>query len=105
MQTDDYSNMWRGHRIILPEVREKDIKLCADCRFLVEIQGKEESRFGCVQGIEKYGKLYKRVPETIHVMEILREHGKEGLQAILKRGCPEKQACGLFMQRLRHRIV
>lgn len=101
----DYNNIWHGHRIILPEAREKDTKRCADCRFFIEIQGKEENRFGCVQGIEKYGKLYKRVPERIHVMEILRVQGSEGLQAILDRGDPEKQACGMFLPRLSNKRV
>lgn len=99
----DYNRIWQGHRIILPEVREKENKCCAECRFFVEIQGKEENRFGCVQGIAGYGKLHKRVPERIHVMEILRTHGTAGLQEILKRGSPENQACGMFLPKLKRK--
>lgn len=95
------NRLWEGHRIILPEMREKVTRRCADCRFLVKIQGKEEARWGCVVGLPGYGTLERAVPETLHAAEVLRVVGKEGLAEALSRGNPEAQACGLFLPRKR----
>ena len=96
-----YNNkLWEGHRMILPEMREKAVRSCGDCRFSVEIQGQEETRWGCVAGIPRYGSLERRVPRKIPVREVLGLAGREGLEEILLRGCPWSQACGLFRTRL-----
>ncbi|MGB9804029.1 MAG: hypothetical protein ACPLRU_07770 [Desulfofundulus sp.] len=95
------NRLWESHRIILPEMRDRAIRKCTDCRFLVKIQGREEVRWGCVVGLPGYGSLQKTVPETLHVVEVLRVVGKEGLREVLSRGKPEAQACGLFLPKCR----
>lgn len=93
------NKLWEGHRIILPEMREKAVHTCRDCRFFVEIQGRWESRSGCVAGIPRYGTLERRVPPMIHALEILQMAGRDGLQAALEGGHPDNPACGLFRPR------
>lgn len=93
------NQLWESHRIILPEMREKAIRRCADCRFLVRIRGREEVRWGCVVSLPGYGTLQKTVSETLHVVEVLKVAGKEGLREVLSRGNPDAQACGLFLPR------
>ncbi|HHW29641.1 MAG TPA: hypothetical protein GXX21_08820 [Syntrophomonadaceae bacterium] len=94
-----YNNnkLWEGHRVILPEFREKVIYKCRDCRYHILIQGKEELRQGC---IEKYKELWSRPPEKIEVLVLLKLVGEEGLQEILSRANPEAQSCGYFRRKL-----
>ena len=99
------NRLWEGHRIILPEMREKAIKHCRDCRFLVKIRGREEVRWGCVVGLPRYGTLERAVPEELHAAEVLEEVGKEGLAEVLTRGKPEARACGLFLPRCRKKAL
>lgn len=82
--------------MLLPEMRHKASHRCRDCRFLIRLRGREETRWGCVAGIKKYGTLEKRVPKEIHVLEVLKLVGREGLEAALSRGNPDAQACGQF---------
>lgn len=90
------NKLWESHRFFLPELRDK-LVLCRECYFHVTIKGREESRPGCVVGIEDYATLKKRVPKVISGLELLRSVGKEGLQEIIKRGSePDKNACGLY---------
>lgn len=96
----DGNKLWESHRIVLPEMREIIVSRCGECRFFVQIQGQEEIRCGCVAGIERYRRLHRRVPERIHVVELLKLAGKEGLQKILEHGDPEERACGMFLPRL-----
>ncbi|NPV91156.1 MAG: hypothetical protein HPY50_10335 [Firmicutes bacterium] len=93
------NKLWGGHRLLLPEMREKAVGFCGECRFLVQIQGREEVRLGCVVSLQRYGSLQRRVPEKLHALELLRLVGREGIEEILKRGRPEAQACGLFQSR------
>ncbi len=96
-----FSNkLWEGHRIILPDAREKMVSCCRDCRFFVQIQGREEIKYGCVEIIEKYRKFCRRVPLKIHVMEVLKMVGKEGLKKILENGDPQRPACGKFLPKI-----
>ena len=90
------NKLWESHRIILPEMREKAVRHCGDCRFFVSIQGKEEARRGCVVSIPEYGALQKRAPEVIPVSAILKKAGSDGLQTILTRRDPGAPACGLY---------
>ena len=94
-----YNNnkLWEGHRIILPEFREKVIHKCRDCRYYISIQGKTEVRQGC---IEKYKELWSRPPEKIDVLVLLKLVGGVGLQEILSRAKPEAQSCGYFRRKL-----
>ena len=94
------NKLWESHRIILPEIRERALKRCKDCRFFVRIRGKEEERWGCVAGVPGYGTLQVRVPEAIHVVDILRKVGKAGLGEILACGNPDAQACGLYRAKI-----
>jgi hypothetical protein len=43
---------------------------------------------GCVVDVRKYQTLSVRVPDVIHVMELLKSEGKEGLDKILEKGNP-----------------
>lgn len=94
------NKLWESHRIILPEMREKAVRRCGDCRFFVSIQGREEVRKGCVAGIPEYGSLQKNVPEIIRAADILRRVGKTGLEETLKRGDPDAQTCGLYLAKI-----
>jgi len=93
------NKLWESHRLIVPEMREKAIRKCKECRFLVQIQGKREYRWGCAACIERYATLNCRVPRVIHVTEVLKLAGREGLSRVLERGNPDWQACGLFRSR------
>ncbi|WP_027717790.1 hypothetical protein [Desulfovirgula thermocuniculi] len=99
------NRLWEGHRIILPEMREKAIKRCADCRFLVKIRGREEVQWGCVVGLPRYSTLERAVPEELHAVEVLKEAGREGLAEVLSHGDPEARACGLFLPRCRKKAL
>ncbi|RJQ24735.1 MAG: hypothetical protein C4589_12470 [Peptococcaceae bacterium] len=81
---------------MLPEMREKAVRRCRDCRFFVLVRGREEQRCGCMVSIPVYGTLHRRVPEEIPAEVILKLAGREGLQRVLAGGNPENQACGLF---------
>jgi hypothetical protein len=71
--------------MISPEAREMAINECGDCRFFVTIQGVREKRLGCVLDVRKYRTLSVRAPTTIHVMDLMRSAGKEGLARILEK--------------------
>ena len=93
-----YDNkLWESHRIVLPEARLVMINQCGDCRFFVTIQGVREKRLGCVADVRKYRTLSVRVPAVIHVMELLRSEGKDGLARILEKGNPGMQACEMWL--------
>ncbi|OAT79440.1 hypothetical protein [Desulfotomaculum copahuensis] len=93
------NKLWESHRLILPEMREVAAHTCRECRFLVRIRGRGESRPGCVAAISRYGTLQNRVPPEIHALDILKLAGRSGLAEVLARGRPEDRACGLFMER------
>jgi hypothetical protein len=94
------NKLWENHRLILPEMREKATRSCGDCRFFIEIQGREEIRMGCVAGIPIYGALQKRVPGRLPVRDILALVGRSGLDGVLKYGDAGARACGLFKERI-----
>ncbi len=93
------NKLWTSHRMILPEAREVIVNQCRDCRFFATIQGAREKRQGCVAGVRRYRTLSVRVPAVIHVMELMRSEGKEGLNRILKKGNPGAQACEMWLPR------
>ncbi|MFZ5596782.1 MAG: hypothetical protein ACOY31_07185 [Bacillota bacterium] len=94
------NKLWEGHRLLLPELREKAINTCSLCIFLVPVTGREETRTCCLVGIKEYGTLRKRVPREIHAMELLKLAGKKGLEEAVQRGAhPGAPACGLFRHR------
>lgn len=98
-----YDNkLWEGHRIVLPEMREKAVHRCRECRFLIGIAGQEETRPGCVAGIASFARLQQRVPQQILLRDLLILVGRDGLWDVLSRGNPDAQACGWFHPRLRN---
>ncbi|MCL6612030.1 MAG: hypothetical protein K6T66_10885 [Peptococcaceae bacterium] len=93
------NKLWEGHRLLIPELREKAVAACRSCVFLVAVTGREETRTGCVAGIKEYGTLRKRVPREIHAAELIRRVGRDGLKEVLSRGSdPGAPACGLFRE-------
>jgi len=94
------NKLWEGHRLFIPELRDKAVTTCRHCVFLVAVVGREETRPGCLTGVKEYGTLRKRVPEEIQAVALLRRLGKDGLQEALSRGSdPDALACGLFLPR------
>jgi hypothetical protein len=94
------NKLWEGHRLMLPEQREKAGATCRRCLFLVEVAGREETRTGCVAGLRAYGTLRKRVPRSIKALELLKQAGRAGLEAVISTGSdPDSVACGLFRPR------
>lgn len=79
------NKLWEGHRLILPEMREKALTHCRDCRFFAQVQGREEVRRGCLAGVPAYGTL-----------PLLKMAGPAQVAKALERGNPDAQACGLF---------
>jgi hypothetical protein len=96
----DIYNMWKTHRIILPEAREMIINRCCDCRFFICIQGVQETRYGCVECIPQYHSLSTRVPNVIFVMDLMKMAGRDGLIKIMEKGNPGAQACEIWMPRV-----
>lgn len=95
------NKLWEGHRLLLPELREKAVTTCRQCVFLVAVAGREETRTGCLAGVKEYGTLWKRVPREIHAAELIRRVGKGGLKEVTARGSdPDAMACGLFRPKI-----
>lgn len=94
------NKLWVSHRMISPEAREMAINECGDCRFFVAIQGVREKRLGCVVDVRKYRTLSNRVPSVIHVMELMKSEGKDGLERILDKNNPGAQACEMWLPRV-----
>ena len=89
------NRLWEKHRFILPGIRDLAIHRCRDCKFFVNIRGREETRKACVVNIKAFGNLDKRIPSVIPIMEIIKRVGIEGLEESIK--CePEAQSCGCF---------
>ncbi len=93
------NKLWESHRIVLPEARQVIINQCGDCRFFVTIQGARERRLGCVVDVRKYRTLSVRVPTVIHVMELMKSEGENGLAKILDKSNPLAQACETWLPR------
>lgn len=88
--------LYEGHRMMLPELRDRVARTCPQCKFYILIAGKVEVRTGCAAFIPQYAGLTKRVPEKLDVTEILKEVGREGLERVLAGPGRHRQACGLF---------
>lgn len=94
------NKLWEGHRLFLPELREKAVTTCRECIFLVAVEGREETRTGCLAGVREYGTLRKRMPRKIKAAVLIRRVGKEGLEEVILQGSdPGATACGLFRPR------
>jgi hypothetical protein len=68
--------------------------------FFVTIQGAAEKRLGCVIDVRKYRTLSLRVPVVVHVMDLMRSEGKEGMARILEKENPGAQACEMWLPRM-----
>jgi len=93
------NNLWESHRLILPEMRDVAARTCRECRFLVSVRGREETRPGCLAVIPCYAALRRRVPVQIHAVDILKLVGRDGLAEVLACGHPDDRACGRFLGR------
>ena len=93
---DKRNVLWEKHRIMLPEMREKAVYRCQHCLFWVPIQGRKETRYGCVADVKAYGNLEKRVPVVAPVLDIIKRVGLEGLERCLEKDDPRRQSCGKF---------
>jgi hypothetical protein len=51
----------------------------------------------CIIDVWKHRTLSVRVPAVIHVMELLRSEGRDGLARILEKGNPGAQACEMWL--------
>jgi len=99
---DKRNVLWEKHRMYLPDARKKAVHRCKHCKFFVTIQGRAETRHGCVVKIKAYGNLEMRIPPVIPVMEIIKRVGLEGLEGLevcVQCGDPERQSCGRFEPR------
>jgi hypothetical protein len=88
--------LYEGHRMLLPELRDKVAYTCALCKFFVRVTGRIETRAGCAAQIPMYAGLARRVPGKFDVLEILKLVGREGLERVLSAAGPYRQACGKF---------
>lgn len=93
--------LWEKHRMYLPDMRNKAVSRCGQCKFFVRIKGLRETRTGCVVNIKAYNRLQKRVPEIVPIMDIIKMVGLEKLELCLKNGNPQAQSCGKFKLRLK----
>ena len=82
-------------------MRDKAIHRCKDCKFFVQIQGIHEKKQACVVNVKAYGKMEKRIPSVIPIMDIIKRVGVEGLEESIN--CqPEAQSCGRFRLKPKH---
>lgn len=88
--------LYEGHRLMLPELRDKVVHTCSQCKFFIWIEGRTETRPGCAALIPRYSSLSRRVPGKLAVTDVLKEVGREGLEKVLTGTDPHSQACGLF---------
>ena len=92
------NKLWEKNRFILPGIRDLAIHRCRDCKFFVNIRGREETKKACVVNIKAFGNLEKRVPANIPIVLIIRLVGLEGLDQSVNVN-PDAQCCGRFVQR------
>lgn len=92
--------LYEGHRLMLPELRDKVTHTCSRCKFFVMVVGRTEVRPGCAALIPQYANLTRRVPEKLDAMDVLKAVGRDGLKRVLAGVDPHRQACGLFHPRV-----
>jgi hypothetical protein len=92
--------LYNGHRLMLPELRDKVNHTCSRCKFFVAVAGRTGVRPGCAALIPQYGNLSRRVPEKLDVVDVIKAVGRDGLEKVLAEADPLRQACGLFHPRV-----
>lgn len=78
-------SLYRGHRIILPGIREKAAATCQDCRFYVPIIGREKTRPACLAVLDVYLTGEKRIPKELKAEDFIMLAGKEALKKAIKK--------------------
>lgn len=91
--------LYEGHRMLLPELRDKVAHACAHCKFFVLVTGRNETRNGCAAQIPLYAGLTRRVPGQLDAAAVLKLVGKEGLERVLSASGSHRQACWQFHPR------
>ncbi|TEB07119.1 hypothetical protein Psch_00662 [Pelotomaculum schinkii] len=91
--------LYEGHKMMLPELRDKVAQTCAHCKFFVLVTGGNETRNGCAAQIPRYAGLSRRVPGELDAVEVLELVGREGLERVLSTAGPHRQACWQFHPR------
>lgn len=91
--------LYEGHRMLLPELRDKVAHTCVHCKFFIRVTGRTETRSGCAAQIPRYASLTRRVPRQLAAADILKLVGKEGLERVLSAAGPHRQACWQFHPR------
>jgi hypothetical protein len=92
--------LYEGHRLMLPELRDRVVHTCSECKFLIRIVGRDEVRPGCAALIPQYAGLARRVPGELNVVDVLKEVGSDGLKLVTDGIAPHRQACGQFHPRV-----
>jgi hypothetical protein len=77
------NSLYEGHRLMLPELRDKVAHTCDRCKYYVMIVGKTEVKTGCAALIPHYSGMAKRIPEKLDVTDVLRAVGRDGLERVL----------------------
>ncbi|KJS01426.1 MAG: hypothetical protein VR68_05370 [Peptococcaceae bacterium BRH_c4a] len=77
------NKLWEGHRLFLPELRDKAVNTCRHCVFLTAVIGREETRTGCPAGVKEYGALQKRTPRKIYASSLIRQVGQPPVVALV----------------------
>jgi len=90
------NELWEGHRLIMPEARDKAVHTCGECKFLACIAGRLEKRYGCLVTVPGYLDGSRKVPFSIPALLLTRRVGREGLERVLEGGDPRRPACGFF---------
>jgi hypothetical protein len=90
------NSLYEGHRLMLPELRDKVAHTCDRCKYYVIIAGKTEVRTGCAALIPCYSGLVKPVPGKLDAADVLKAVGRDGLERVLAGPGNHSQACGQF---------
>jgi len=88
--------LYEGHRMMLPELKDRVACTCPQCKFYILVVGKNEVKRGCAALMPQYVCFVKRVPEKLHVADILKMVGKGGLERVLAGPGHHHQSCSRF---------
>ncbi|GAB6157034.1 hypothetical protein JCM39194_02340 [Desulfotomaculum varum] len=93
--------LFTGHRMMMPQTGEIFQHSCSQCQYFVKVIGRQESRRVCLAGVKAYQNKSKRVPDSIEIVELMLQLGKEALEELLKEGRPHQTACGNFEKKVK----
>ncbi|MGI9862935.1 hypothetical protein SDD30_16275 [Moorella naiadis] len=92
--------LYEGHRLMLPELKDRATATCRGCRFCVPIIGREETRLACLATLDIYLTGAKRVPGELKALDFIWLAGRVALLKALEKLRPEGQACGFYCPRV-----